>query len=82
VDPVPGGLGLYFCMAIIEQLNTMKLALVLKYLDGITLGDDADTVLKECMQLEEAALRIGLEINRDDYVGVRSSVILTPQGHY
>jgi len=81
VDPAPG-LCLYFCLANIEQLNTIKSALVLKYLNDITLGDGADSVLKECiMQLEEAALLVGLEINKDNYVGVRLSVILTPQGH-
>jgi len=39
---------LYFCLAIIELLKSMKSELVLAYLDDITLGDeDAETVLKE-----------------------------------
>jgi len=43
----------------------MKLEFVLAYLDDITLGDDAETVLKDFLQLEEAVSRIGLKINRD-----------------
>jgi len=43
----------------------MKSELVLAYLDDITLGDDAESVLKDFLQLEEAASRIGLKINRD-----------------
>ena len=56
---------LYFCLAIVELLKAMKSELVLAYLDDITLGDDAETVLADFMRLEESALRVGLEINRD-----------------
>ena len=38
--------------------------LVLAYLDDITLGDDAETVLGDFLQPEESALCVGLEINR------------------
>jgi len=41
----------------------MKSALVLAYLDDITLADDAETVLKNFLQLKEAVSRIGLKIN-------------------
>jgi len=44
----------------------MESKLVLAYLDDITLGDDTETVLKDVLhQLEEAALRMGLKINKD-----------------
>ena len=43
----------------------MKSELVLAYLDDITLEDDAETVLADFMRLEESALRVGPEINRD-----------------
>jgi len=56
---------LYFCLAIVELLKSMKSELILAYLDDITLGDDAETILKDFLQLEEAASRIGLKINRD-----------------
>jgi len=42
--------------------------LVLAYLDDITLGDDVETVMKDVLQLEEAALHISLEINREPRV--------------
>jgi len=44
----------------------MKAELVLAYLDDITLLDDVETVLKDFLQLDEAASRIGLKINRDE----------------
>jgi len=47
---------LYFYLVIIELLKTMKLELVLAYLDDFTLADDTETVLKD--QLGEAPLRI------------------------
>ena len=56
---------LYFCLEIIERLKAMKSELVLAYLDDITLGDDAKTVLGGFLQLKESALRVGLKINRD-----------------
>jgi len=43
----------------------MKSELVLAYLDDITLGDEAETVQKDFLQLEEAASHIGLKISRD-----------------
>jgi len=43
----------------------MKSESVLAYLDNITLGDDAEIILRNFLQLEEAALRIGLRITRD-----------------
>ena len=46
---------LYFCLVIAELLKTMKSELVLAYLDDITLGDDAETVLQDFLLLEEAA---------------------------
>jgi len=55
---------LYVCLAIVELLKSMKSDLVLAYLDDITLGDDAETVLKDFLQLEEAASCIGLKIER------------------
>ena len=70
---------LYFCLVIIELLKAMKSEIVLAYVDNITLEDDAKTVLGDFLQLEESALRVSLEINRDkcEVVG-----ILTPQWHY
>ena len=43
----------------------MKSELAVAYLDDITLGDDAETILGDFLMLEESALRVGLEINRD-----------------
>jgi len=72
---------LYFCLAIVELLKSMKSELVLAYLDDTTLGDNAETVLKDILQLEEVASRIGLKINRDkcEVVGhtVASSLLFT-----
>jgi len=48
---------LYFCLAIVELLKSMGSELVLAYLDDITLGDDAETVLNDFLQLDEAASR-------------------------
>ena len=56
---------LYFYLIIFELPKAIKCELVLAYLDDITLGDDAETVLGDFMRLEESALRVGLEINRD-----------------
>lgn len=56
---------LYFCLAIIDLLKALKSELVLAYLDDITLGDDANTVLRDFLQLEASAHRLGLEINRE-----------------
>ena len=44
-----------------ELLKTMESELVLAYLDDITLGDDAETVLGDFLQLEEFAPRVGFE---------------------
>ena len=41
----------------------MKSELVLAYLDDITLGDDAKTILQDFLLLTEAAKSLGLEIN-------------------
>jgi len=57
---------LYSCLAIVKVLKSMKSELVLAYLDDITLRDNAETVLKDFLQLAETASRIGLKINRDN----------------
>ena len=54
---------LYFCLVIAELLKAMKSELVLAYLDDITLGDDAKTVLQDFLLLAETAKSLGLEIN-------------------
>ena len=55
---------LYFCLVIMELLESMQSELVLGYLDDITLGDDAATCLKDFLYLEAAAKKLGLEMNR------------------
>ena len=55
---------LYFCLVIMELLESMQSELVLGYLDDITLGDDAATCLKDFLYLEAAARKLGLEMNR------------------
>jgi hypothetical protein len=55
---------LYFCLTIKELLESMQSELVLGYLDDITLGDDARTCLNDFLHLEDAARRLGLEMNR------------------
>ena len=55
---------LYFCLTIKELMESMQSELVLGYLDDITLGGDARTCLSDFLHLEEAAKRLGLEMNR------------------
>ena len=55
---------LYFCLATKELLESLQSELVMGYLDDITLGDDAETCLRDFLHLEEAATLLGLKMNR------------------
>ena len=54
---------LYFCLAFKKLLESLRCELVLGYLDDVTIGGEATCVLKDFIQLELAARKIGLEIN-------------------
>jgi Reverse transcriptase (RNA-dependent DNA polymerase) len=60
-DP-PGPL--YFCLTIKELLESMQSELIIGYLDDIVVGGDAKTCLDDFLYLEDAARRLGLEMNR------------------
>ena len=55
---------LYFCLTIKELLESMQSELILGYLDDITIGGNARTCLDDFLHLENAARRLGLEMNR------------------
>ena len=55
---------LYFCLVIMGLVESLESELTLSYLDDITIGDTAEICLRDFLQLEAAARRLGLEMNR------------------
>ena len=55
---------LYFCLAVHELLASMKSEVTIGYLDDFSMGDDADTVAEDFVQLEIKAQELGLTLNR------------------
>ena len=55
---------LYFCLAVHELLASMKSEVTIGYLDDFSMGDNADTVAEDLVQLEIKAQELGLTLNR------------------
>ena len=55
---------LYFCLAVKELLASMKSELTIGYLDDFSLGDEAEIVADDFVQLEIKAQELGLTLNR------------------
>lgn len=55
---------LYFCLVFKDLIESMRSEFVLGYLDDLTLGGEAQTVLDDFIYLETAAKQFGLELNR------------------
>lgn len=77
---------LYFCLAFKELLQDRMSELVLGFLDDVAIGGDAACVLKDFIQLEAAANKLGLELNRHkcEIVGLSDETrsLFTSQGIY
>ena len=54
---------LYFCLAIRKLLQDVKSEFVVAFLDDLTLGGDAETVISDIKNIEKSASALGLELN-------------------
>jgi len=55
---------LYLCLVFNDIVQSLQSELVLGYIDDVTMGGDASTVAADLMELEAAAIRVGLVSNR------------------
>ena len=55
---------LLFCLVVHDLISSLESELVLGYLDDITLGGNANTVIRDFERLESQAAGLGLSLNR------------------
>jgi hypothetical protein len=55
---------LYFCITVHKLLSSLTSEFVVGYLDDISFGDSTETAIKDFLQLETEASKLGLLLNR------------------